>query len=144
MKKIKKFLFLNYAGFTLIELLIVMVIISIFLSIAYPSYATYLIKARRVDGQICLLQLASKMEKFALQNNGYQGATLEKIGGNTISAEGYYQLSILQADINEYVLSAIPLKSQMSDKICGILAINSQGQKGKLQRSQFTQDKNCW
>ena len=40
------------SGFTLIELLIVMVIASILMMIAVPSYQQSVIKSRRADGRI--------------------------------------------------------------------------------------------
>ena len=52
------------SGFTLIEVMIVVVILSILVAIAYPSYTKYTIQSRRSDAQIALTQAASLQEKF--------------------------------------------------------------------------------
>ena len=45
------------SGFNLIELMIVVVIIGIIASIAYPSYQSSMTKTRRSDGQAALLDI---------------------------------------------------------------------------------------
>ena len=59
MKKI-----VNNKGFTLFELIIVVVIIGIMASIAYPSYMDYVKKSRRSDAKAGLLSLQQAQEKF--------------------------------------------------------------------------------
>ena len=69
-------------GMTLIELLIVLVVISILVGVAYPSYTHKVREARRADCQATLMGLSSAMERYFTQNNTYVGATLS--GANSI------------------------------------------------------------
>ncbi|MGS0756213.1 type IV pilin protein, partial [Roseateles sp. GG27B] len=59
-------------GFTLIELLVVMAIIGILLSIALPSYSSYIKKARRTEAKATLMQTAQFMQRFYAANDSYQ------------------------------------------------------------------------
>ncbi|KTD22410.1 type IV pilin protein [Legionella londiniensis] len=123
-------------GFSLIELLIVLVIVGILASIAYPSYQEYITRARRSDGQAALLTLASRMERYYSEHNTYQTATIGT-GNNTdilssnLSPEGWYQLSISNATSNSFTLQAAPLNAQATnDTRCQTLTLNNIGVKG--------------
>lgn len=58
-------------GFTLVELMVVMVIVLILAAIGYPSYADYLVKARRIEGQVALLDAMQLQERYYAQHNAY-------------------------------------------------------------------------
>jgi type IV pilus assembly protein PilE len=60
-------------GFTLIELMIVVVIIGILATIAYPSYTNFTTQARRSDAQIALTRVAAQQEKFFSDCTTYAG-----------------------------------------------------------------------
>lgn len=62
-------------GFTLIELLITIFILGILVSIAVPSYNSYLARGYRSDARAMLLQAASWIERQYLANNCYNYAT---------------------------------------------------------------------
>ncbi len=123
-------------GFTLIELLMVLVIIGILISIAYPSYRDYITRARRSDGQAALLDLASRMERYYSEENTYATATIgtgnaTDVASSNQSPEGWYTLVISSATANSYTLQAIPQNAQATaDTRCQTLTLNSQGVKG--------------
>ena len=118
-------------GFTLIELLIVMVIMGILVSIAYPTYHHHILKSRRSDGQTALLHLALLMEQYYTQNKTYDGFMLT----NKSSPQGFYQLEIKKSSEDAYMLNAIPIGPQVDDS-CKTLSLNNMNIKGPKQ--------NCW
>ena len=63
------------SGFTLVEILIVITIIGVLASIAYPSYQQYVVKANRAAAQQFLLEAASVQHQYFLANNGNGYAT---------------------------------------------------------------------
>ena len=74
------------AGITLIELMIVVLIVGILASIAYPSYQSYVTRARRTDGKGLIMDVAGRLERYYYDNNvyttdmtdlGYAGASPE-------------------------------------------------------------------
>ena len=131
-------------GFSLLELLIVLAIVAILAGISFPAYQSHLIKARRTDGQVALFHLATAMEKYAVDNHGYQGADLEKLKINPESSQHYYQLNIIKSADMDFLIFAKPINSQTKDKACGILAMNDKGEKGVLMGSQLVVDRACW
>ena len=58
-------------GFTLIELMIVVVVIGILASIAYPTFTQQIIKANRSAAQSFMLNIASRQERYLLDARGY-------------------------------------------------------------------------
>jgi len=138
------------AGFSLLELLITLSIIAIIAAVAYPAYQQHLSTARRSEGQVALLELAQKMERYYAEHNSFIGASLESVGSATTSGdnpkEAYYQLAVSNTTATSFEIIATPTAAQMNqDKRCGILAINELGQKGILKNGQsFEAAPSCW
>ena len=127
------------AGFTLIEVMIVVVIIGILSSIAYPSYQDYVKQARRADAQASLMELAQFMERHYTSNGGYLkegrsgGApTLPFTSSPKNSSSAAYTLSLAQGiTAQTYSLQAVPT-GMMSGDSCGTLTVDHRGKKGTL------------
>lgn len=58
-------------GFTLIEVMVVLVVVSVLASIAYPSYQDAVRKAKRAEGRTALMQLMQQQERYYSQHNNY-------------------------------------------------------------------------
>ena len=54
-------------GFTLIEVMIVVVIVAILASIAFPSYQRYVLRSHRVEAQALLSEAAARQALHRLQ-----------------------------------------------------------------------------
>jgi type IV pilus assembly protein PilE len=56
------------AGFSLLEVVVVMVIIGILATIAYPMYQNHVRQTRRADAKSALVELAQLQEKYYFRN----------------------------------------------------------------------------
>ncbi|MCC2614658.1 prepilin-type N-terminal cleavage/methylation domain-containing protein [Aestuariibacter halophilus] len=61
-------------GFSLIELMIVVAIVGIIVTVAYPSYQGFVVSSNRSVAQADLMALASALERHKAANFTYQGA----------------------------------------------------------------------
>jgi type IV pilus assembly protein PilE len=117
----------NQQGFTLIELMIVLVIIAILASIAYPSYQDSVRKARRSDAQAGMLQIVNYMERIYTEKNTYASVTIAASGVTS----DYYTFTSPIPDLTAttYTLTAVP-KGAQTDDSCGTLTLTQTGVKG--------------
>ncbi|MCF6436323.1 type IV pilin protein [Pseudoalteromonas sp. MMG022] len=127
-------------GFTLLEALIVLVILGIVVSIAYPSYQTHLVKAARAEAMVLLLDAANRQEQYFIDNRVYT-TTLSDIGVPEKTENGYYSLSVTVND-DEFEVKAKPIAGPVKDdQQCTELKINELGQ--KLSTGNGTNEL-CW
>jgi type IV pilus assembly protein PilE len=124
-------------GFTLIELLVVVVIASILMAIAIPSYKNSVRKSRRTDAKTALLDLAGREERFNSTNGSYtQTATqLGYASWPAVVGGGYYQIAqpgVVAGNattVAAFSLQADPVagSDQAKDTACGSFKLNSTG-----------------
>jgi len=111
-------------GFTLIEIMIVVVIIAVLASIAYPSYQRYVVKSRRAAVAACLQQHAQLMERYYTTNLTYVGAAAPNCEASLAS---FYNVGFDGAlAARSYSIRAVPTARQR-DSLCGTLGLNAQG-----------------
>ncbi|MFZ1099215.1 MAG: type IV pilin protein [Steroidobacteraceae bacterium] len=148
-------------GFTLVELMIVVVIVTILLSIAVPSYMSSIRESRRTDARTALLDLAGREESYNASMNAYT-ATSTNLGYPAFPASvgsGYYTITVacfaaygagLACDPNanpptgpSYYLTATPVAgtSQASDTQCTSFSVDSQGNQFSTGTAPTT---TCW
>jgi len=107
-------------GFSLVELMLVLGVIGLLATIAYPNYTHLLVRTRRLEANTALLNLANRME----QDDAY---TL----GSTPSLTPWYKLSIQKLKNKHYILTAMPIGSQgAEDRLCQALTLTSEGVEG--------------
>lgn len=116
------------SGFTLIELMVVVAIIGILASIAYPAFIDYLRSARRADAQSDMLTIQLGMEKWRANNSSYAGATVSGVAPSVSNT--YYTYSITGAGASAYTINAAAAGDQLNDSGCTAMTLDQSGAKG--------------
>ena len=124
------------AGFTLIELVIAMAVLTLLVTMAYPSYLEHMNKVRRADALGPLLDVVSRQEQYMLDHKQYAG-NMTQLGfaaNPYITPEGFYSVAVVTAGCGTspcYRFTATPVsgKAQANDAKCTSLSINSAGSK---------------
>lgn len=134
-------------GFSLVELMIVLAIVGILASIAYPGYASYITRSRRIEGQMALLDIMQQQERFYSLHNTYVAFSADSpdpdaqrfkwwSGGAAVGSA--YELrgaACPDSDITECIeVTAVPgtdkVDAKFSDAECGALTLDSIGRRG--------------
>ena len=131
-------------GITLIELMIVVAIVGILASIAYPSYRENVNSGRRSDGQGALVNVAQRLERCFTQFNAYDDARCSVANDLTSdgleSPDGFYLITAAFPDGTRFTLSAAPQGPQTADTRCGTLTLTHSG----ARNASGTQPDRCW
>jgi type IV pilus assembly protein PilE len=142
-------------GVTLIELLIVVVILSVIASFAYPSYQNYVVETKRTAASSILLQVADRQQQFFMDNKRFANdLTALGFANNplVISEDGSvvadaaargstYSVSLSNVAATTFTITAAPLHAQATrDTKCGSLTLNQ----AQLKGSSGGGGNDCW
>ena len=148
-------------GFTLIELMIVVAVIGILASIAYPAYTDSVLKGRRAQARTALLELMQQQERYMTQRNTYLAFSIDVSSGVTSPAGAASTFKVYSGDSSSgtaYWLSADTCSSTQSitecvkltatptrtDATVGALSLTSTGVKACSIASTDAKFRLCW
>ena len=126
-------------GFSLIELMIALIVVSILVAIALPSYKNYVIRASRQQAQTLLLQLAGQEEKIFLNSSAYavhstavtkayDGTSAGGLGlSSGTTPDGKYTITIAGTAVT-FTFTATPIAGK-SNEMDGNITIDDTGQR---------------
>ena len=129
-------------GLTLVELMVVVAVMAIVASVAYPLYTAQVEKSRRADAKVALQEIALAQERFYTINGEYT-AGLSTLQIGTTSEQGYYNLSINTGTDNQdftATAAAVTTGAQAGDSDCAQFTIDQLGTKAATDGGST----NCW
>ena len=119
-------------GVTLMELMIVVVIIGILASVAYPSYRQFVERAKRTEAKAILLRIAIDQERFYLQNQTFGDMADLDYDEPTITDSEAYSVTITSNDASDFSATATYLLGGEEVGKCDSFTIDGRGTKTSL------------
>lgn len=134
-------------GLTLIELMIVLAIVMILATLAYPTYAGYITRTHRIEGQVALLDTMQQQERYFMRNNTYAAFSAAPAEGGESQFRAWSASSAQRSSYElqgracpgQSVGDCIELRAtpgtarvdgHFQDPECGILTLDSAGRRG--------------
>jgi type IV pilus assembly protein PilE len=131
-------------GFTLIELMITLVIAAILSSLAVASYTRYMDRARRVEAQSRLYEIAMQLERDFTRTGSYPASLPASVDLSIpLGAAASYQRYLVSYKTltNGFELTSTPQNGQVND-VCGTLSLDSANVKKSATGHMTVQE--CW
>jgi type IV pilus assembly protein PilE len=117
-------------GFTIVELMVVLVIIGILASIAYPAYIDNVRKAQRQDAIIGLTETSQRLERCYTEYNSYNNDNCP-VNFPITTAEGRYTITANLA-ASSFAMTATPTDGggMQADDDCTTFTLAHTGARG--------------
>lgn len=103
-------------GFSLIETMVATGIAGVPSRIACPNLEGHLLKARRTDALVALMQAQLAQERFRANNASY--GSLAEAGVHSVSSAGLYTVQVTSHGADGYVVLASATGAQARDASC--------------------------
>lgn len=136
-------------GFTLVELLVVVAVLVILTTVAYPLYTQQVLKSRRTEARVALTEIALAEQRYFTVNGSYGTAAelgtaytdaLAKMSdGDNNGIPDYYAVALV-SDASSFSATATAIGQQLKDTGCTSLTLD---QLGVQSATGATPDK-CW
>ena len=137
----RQYIRLSNSGFTLIELMIVVAIVAILVSVAYPSYHDSIRQARRASAQADLIQYTAFAERLFSEVNDYRRTAAQAVAD--IPNTHFYHYTVVYSTASpdpaiDFTVTATATGDQVNDS-CGNMSITNTGL-----RNNTGPEPNCW
>lgn len=140
-------------GFSIVDLVVVLAIVGILSSVAFPMYQSYSLRVHRTEVRVALMDVAERMQKYYFENKTYTDDLLA-LGLNSspyITANGRYSMRVDDNGggggacpiVNCFKLVAPAIGKQATDTDCAVFELNSVGIKTAL-AGGGSQNNKCW
>jgi len=128
-------------GFSLIELMIVVAVIGILASVAYPAYQDYVIRSKRGDAMSSLAALRIEQEKYRANNSSFASAAA--LGYPRASRDEYWTINIVSQGTSDFLATAYPVSH--TDEDCPFFAVDRSGPESAYNDGSDTAaNSSCW
>jgi type IV pilus assembly protein PilE len=140
--------------------MIAVVVATVLVSIAIPSYINQVRKSRRTEAKTALLDLAGREERYFNTNNAYSNVAANlgyaAAGPATITnfdvGSGYYQVTVPVPTLGTtaapatYTITAVPKpgNDQVKDTSCASFTVTSAGVQSSLDSGNADSTATCW
>ena len=131
------------AGFTLIELMVTLVVATILIAIAVPSYQAQVRKSRRTEARNAVMDLAAREERYFSVNNDYSQSAMQ-LGYGTDDVQikdspiggGYYTVTVTNTEPEptatpptraSFIITATAVGAQVKDATCLSFTVDDTG-----------------
>jgi type IV pilus assembly protein PilE len=129
-------------GFSLVELCVVLALVGVLATVAWPSMQAQLQRSRRADAVAALMRVQVAQEGFRA-NNGLYATQLQGLRGasSARSGEGWYDIELVADGPNRYEVRATARAGTVvaSDTACAVMRL--QVREGL---AEFAPAAHCW
>ena len=150
----------SVAGFTLIEMLVTIVIATILVTIALPTYQMQIRKSRRTEAKTALLNFAAREERYLATQNVYSSdpgqLQYTAAGGSwPVSTGTYYQIdaptvsnpsSTTPTAVPTFSVTVVPAPGspQLADTSCQSFTVTQTGLQTSADSGGNNSSSTCW
>lgn len=117
-------------GFTLIELMITVVVMTILVMVALPSYNRYAIRSKRTAAEATMMQIADRQQQYFIATRSYMDTAALTAAGYSLPSEvsANYSMGVTvgTSAVPSFLITFTAIGNQAKD---GDLTLSSEGAK---------------